>query len=45
MCACSRRKRVCGPLWDPDLFSRYPYMETGETRLYYPVAWLLLALP
>jgi hypothetical protein len=33
------------PLWNPDLFSGYPFMATDENQLYYPVAWLLLALP
>jgi hypothetical protein len=33
------------PLWNPDLFSGYPFMATDENQLYYPIAWLLLALP
>jgi hypothetical protein len=33
------------PLWNPDLFSGYPFLADDENQLYYPVAWLLLLLP
>ncbi len=42
-----RRSLVGGewPLWDPNLFSGYPFLGNDQNQLYYPIAWLLLLLP